>query len=644
MSLKKIISLPVCYRTHAGTMLLMIILLLSSCQTDSTIDPGIVNNNKKLQEFLLRGWNTWNSADLLSYVYLPDGLALKIGFRDSYISEPPHYIDKLFINTPGKDIPVNIVPVSHSTNGRYIDYKLEWKDFEARIVVIIQRGDIIILFTPVRVPSYPPVIYLEAGMLWGKKGKIARNGNSIQAEAESKIVSIGSTRNSADIPLPLYTSYLSFDSGEEVGFYTGPVRTVEQIRDLIKKRKEIFDNKQKLFGHLAEAFNVIQSTLSWNIMYDPANHRSVTSLSRLKAEKMGGWVLYNTESFYTALLYASDDKFNAYSNAIAISQCITKSGFIPAFTAPLYTGSSIDHSRAPVGSLICNMIYKKYNDTWFLNEVYENLISWNRWWDKARNNKGFLSWGSQPSGSKSNTREAAMGESVLRGTHLLDDIAYNKDIRKMEIASVELMSLYIADCKALAEIAGILKKENDQAELLGRAEKYSKKLDLLWDDQTGIYRDINLLSNQFCSHTCATSFYSLLSGVPDTAKAGRMIREHLLNPEEFSGDYMIPLIAKNDPAFTDTTASEYRIIPEINFLIYLGLKNYDFPEARKLLADRSLDLVMKEWGLNRRIYESYNPLNGLGSDKEDNDSFCTTGGLLAFISLLEEGYWDTIKE
>jgi hypothetical protein len=631
-------------QSRLSILLFIIIFIFGSCQTDNIIEPGVVNNNKKLQEFLLRGWNTWNNADLLSYVYLPDGLTLKIGFRESYISEPPQYIDRISIKAPDKELPVNVIPVSHSSDGRYIDYKLEWKDFEARIEVIMQKGNIIILYTPVRIPSYPPVIYLEAGMLWGKKGKIARIGNSIQAEAEYKIVSIGATQNSKDIPLPLYTPYLSFDSREEIGFYTGSVRTTEQIKDLIEKRKEIFDNKQKSFGHLAEAFNMIQSALSWNMIYDPENHRSITPVSRLKAEKMGGWVLDNADSYYAGLMYATDDKFNAYSNAIAISACITENGFIPAYTAPLSTGSSIDHSRAPVGSLICNMIYKKYNDTWFLREVYDELIAWNRWWDKARNNKGFLSWGSQPSGSKSNTREAAMAESVLNGTPLLDDIAYNKDIRKMEVASVELISLYIADCKALAEIAGALEKENDQSELLKRAEKYSNKLNQLWDDQTGIYRDKNLLSNQFCSRTCATSFYSLLSGVPDTAKAGRMIREHLLNPEEFSGEYMVPLLARNDPAFNDSTASGYRIIPEINFLIYLGLKNYDFPDARKLLADKSLDLVMKEWGLNRRIYESYNPLNGLGSDKNDNDSFYTTGGLLALISLLEEGYWDKIKE
>jgi len=358
---------------------------------------------------------------------------------------------------------------------------------------------------------------------------------------------------------------------------------------------------------------------------------------------MGGWVLYNADSYYTAMMFATDDKFNAYSNAIAITRSITKNGFIPGYSSPLSTGSSFAHSRAPVGSLICNMIYKKYQEKWFLLEIYDELLSWNRWWDKARNNKGYLSWGSQPEGPFGNTRQAALAESDLDESPLLDDIAYNKSIRKMEIASVELMSLYIADCKALAEIAKILDNEDDQRELLQRAEKYSLKLNELWDDQLGIYRDKNLLSNQFCSHNYATSFYSLLSGVPDKMKAERMINEHFLNPEEFSGEFMIPLLAKNDPDFSDSTAYKYPILPEINFLIYLGLRNYDFPAARKLLANRSLDLVMKEWGLNNRIYKSYNPRNGFGSDLPCNDSFYTTGGLLALISLLEEGYWEKIQ-
>jgi putative isomerase len=615
--------------------ILTISLLMSSCKFKPSIEPQEVINNQKLQKYLLRGWNTWNNSDLLSYVILPEGLSLKISFRDSHINEPPYYLNRVLINSPGEEIPVRFTPVAHSSDGRYIDCLLAWKDFEARIQVIRDRYDIMILYTPVRLPEYPPVLILETGLLWGKIGKLERKGRFIQAEVGTSIFSIGSTQEIKDIPLPISSLYMAFTSKEETGFFTGRVRSLQNIKEMIVKRKNIFDDIQKSYGNLAEAFNVIQSALSWNMTVDPFNHNAITPVSRNIAEKMGGWVMFNTDSYFTAALFAVDNKFHAYSNAITMTQSITKDGFVPNYTGAMFTGSSLDRSRAPVGSLVCNMIYNKYRETWFLKEVYDDLLTWNRWWDKTRINNGYLSWGSEPEGEMANTKEAAMSESDLWKTPYYNEITFNKNSHKLEIASVELMSLYISDCNELAKIAHILAKEDDKKELLQRAEKYSARLNDLWDEKAGIYKDKNLVTNQFCPQLSATSFYSLLSGVPDKVKAERMVREHLLNPREFFGDFMIPLISRNDPAFADSAASMYRILPHLNFLVYLGLKNYDFPEARKLLSKKSLDLVMKEWNLNRRIYENYNALSGFGSDIYGNDSFYTTGGLLALIPLME---------
>ena len=66
-----------------------------------------------------------------------------------------------------------------------------------------------------------------------------------------------------------------------------------------------------------------------------------------------------------------------------------------------------------------------------------------------------------------------------------------------------------------------------------------------------------------------------------------MVKEHLLNPDEFYGEWMIPSIARNDPAFKDQDYWRGRIWGPMNFLVYLGLRNYDLPEARTVLADKS---------------------------------------------------------
>jgi hypothetical protein len=201
------------------------------------------------------------------------------------------------------------------------------------------------------------------------------------------------------------------------------------------------------------------------------------------------------------------------------------------------------------------------------------------------------------------------------------------------------MSLYIADCKKLAEISAILGKIDDQQELLVRAEKYSLKLTELWDEKSGIYRDKNLITNRFSPQLAPTSFYPLITGTPTQEQAERMINEHFLNPLEFYGDYILPSIARNDPSFNAAAAWGGRISGPINFLVYLGLLNYDLPEARIVLAEKSKELLYKGWKTNRRVYENYNPITGEGGDVKDNDSFYTWGGLLALIPIMEEGYW-----
>ncbi len=73
-------------------------------------------------------------------------------------------------------------------------------------------------------------------------------------------------------------------------------------------------------------------------------------------------------------------------------------------------------------------------------------------------------------------------------------------------------------------------RTDDREELLARGEKYSLKLTELWDGKSGIYRDKDLVTNQFSTRLAPTNFYPLLAGLPTQEQAERMVNEHLLNP------------------------------------------------------------------------------------------------------------------
>ncbi len=78
----------------------------------------------------------------------------------------------------------------------------------------------------------------------------------------------------------------------------------------------------------------------------------------------------------------------------------------------------------------------------------------------------------------------------------------------------------------------------------------------------------------------------------------------------------------------------------MNFLVYLGIINYDLPQARKDIVDKSSELILQSWFKGNYVFENYNANSGQGNDIESSDKFYHWGGLLCFIQLLDEGYFD----
>lgn len=108
-----------------------------------------------------------------------------------------------------------------------------------------------------------------------------------------------------------------------------------------------------------------------------------------------------------------------------------------------------------------------------------------------------------------------------------------------------------------------------------------------------------------------------------------------MNPSEFWGEWVLPAIARSDPAFKDQNYWRGRIWGPMNFLVYLGLQNYDQPVARRELARKSLALFNKEWSEKGHVHENYNAITGSGDDVTSSDRFYHWGALLGLIDLLE---------
>ncbi len=627
-------------------LLLLIVMQLVAFQVISVNPVSPEVKYKAVQTKLQTGWGTFNHKSVFSHVLLPEGFAMNIGIKLHH-NNVDNYLKEAFISSRGPR-PEKITPGYKAYDGSYSDLTVEWNGMKFRIESATSEDqDLLLLVTPIENPENIPSVVLETGMLWNRKGTLELDGNLINVKTKSKNLIVRSTGVPEKEYLANTSPYLAVRFDQPVAFYTGETKSIEQIKVLLAKRRFEQEAIYQKYGSLAATYQAIQSVVGWNVIYDASKERVIFPVSRLWNDNFGGqYVLFDWDTYFGAWMAGMESKELAYANAVEITKAITPGGFIPNFSGS-YGSASFDRSQPPVGSLVFYQLFEKFQDKWLLEYVYEDLLKWNRWWPKNRDNKGLLCWGSSivepplKSDFATNEWQGAAYESGLDNSPMYDKVPFNKQTHMLELADAGLMGLYVMDCDNLAKIATILGKLQDAKELKDRGEYYRKNLAQLWDEKAGIYKNKRTDTGELSPRLSPTNFYPLLAKAPTQAQADRMIKEHLLNPEEFNGEWMIPSIAMNDPAFKDQEYWRGRIWGPMNFLVYLGLKNYDLPEARKILAEKSNRLMMENVKLNGYIYENYNAITGNVKDpaegKRMGDNYYHWGALLGFLELMETG-------
>lgn len=453
--------------------------LLSSAVSAQTTSSRYQN----LQQKIASGWNTWSYGSMLSQVLLPEGLTLKVNFRQAFIGtpyDPDFYLDEVTVDKSGL-----VRPVAHTFNGAYTELIIDhWKGNSIRIQSAAIGKDIVILVTPIKQSSNHYYVELETGIVWNRQGHIQRKGENITATFGTNEYVIHSTRPNIEVAHPYTSPYLVFVGDTTIAFYTGSKMTLGDATTIIESAKKQYDDYAQKYGAMAEAFKGMQSVLGWNTLYDADKNRVITPVTRGWNEAWHGYVLFEWDTYFAALLFALDNKDFAYSNAFAVTKGQQNFGQIGFTQWP--HGKASTQSQPPVGAVVCWLIYEKYKEKWFLDEVYTELLEWNRWWIENRSNKGYLTWGA---GWKGAELKHIMLESGLDNSPMYEDAKVQEvgNNSLLNLADVGLNSLYIADCQYLAKMASALGKKNDEKELLERAKKISNITAKLWDEKVGIY-------------------------------------------------------------------------------------------------------------------------------------------------------------
>ena len=183
--------------------------------------------------------------------------------------------------------------------------------------------------------------------------------------------------------------------------------------------------------------------------------------------------------------------------------------------------------------------------------------------------------------------------------------------RTVPMGSMDVTSWSVAARRTLAEIARI--RRDPAAETwAGKAEEAAKALRRgLWDEKRGAMYDRDSRGNRIdilCHNTLRCMYWGSVS--PEMA--GRFVREHLLNPEEFWTPFPLPSVAVNDPAFRNAPENNWSGQPEgLTWQrAILALERYGYDRIVTALGRKLIDAVDRN---GCRFTQQFDPFTGEAS-------------------------------
>ena len=211
-----------------------------------------------------------------------------------------------------------------------------------------------------------------------------------------------------------------------------------------------------------------------------------------------------------------------------------------------------------------------------------------------------------------------------------DRAVFSEETGTLTMNCIDLNSLYALDAWCLAQIARILKNEQ---EFTGYTEEYEQMKGLinnfLWNEADGFYYD-RYWDGRFSKKKAASNFYPLIAKIPDQERA-LLLKKRLLNEDEYWGDFVVPTISRDDSEFVDQDYWRGKIWSPTNYLIYQGLKAYGFDAVASEFAKKSEELFMRSWMNFQLCPENFDSRTG----EAGGQRYQSWGPLFALIALEE---------
>ncbi|GGD22961.1 MGH1-like glycoside hydrolase domain-containing protein [Aureimonas glaciei] len=395
-------------------------------------------------------------------------------------------------------------------------------------------------------------------------------------------------------------------------------------------------------GRHAGALDAVRDVMGWNTLYDRRNHRRTTAISRIW--NLGDFAVWFNDQCYAALMTGIFDAVLGRDNlAVAMASATPQGNFACLLTS---RDAWVDRTQTPNGAFIAWSMYLRSGDRSLLGLAYAPLAANQRWWRENRDpdGRGLVSCGSSDVGTTlyKGTHFGARNETGMDNSPTHDEAVYDPVTRTLSTLDVGLNASLALDAEMLALIAAELGRGDDAAEFSALAADTREKIRTeLWDESRGLFAN-RQRGGGFVGSVGPTSFYPLYCGAATPEQAQRLL-VHLGNPQTFGGDFVLPNVTRDDPAFADNVYWRGRIWANVNFFVWQGLRRYGFYAQASALAEKSLALFEASWRDERQCGENYSAVTGEITDRPDNDPFYSWGAMLPLLDVaevMEIGPWN----
>ena len=361
------------------------------------------------------------------------------------------------------------------------------------------------------------------------------------------------------------------------------------------------------------------------------------------------WTIFGWDTFFNALLLANVSGELAWAALHAGLDTRYPNGNVPNWRSR--RGGTPDRSQPPIGSFAALRLYGIHPDRAALAAAYPGLLAWCDWWvaDKGGRPRregltpGLLAWGSDTAfvpppelvpewevGASGHRRAA--WESGQDDLPLWDEAEWDPSREVLAMSAVDLCSYRALDLECLSRIARILGDGPTARRLDAMRHRLADTMNrTLWCEAAGLYLDE--LPGAWSPRVAASNFLPLIAGIPSRRRAGRMA-DVLRDPARFWGEWVLPTISRDDPAFGEQQYWRGSIWPPMNYLVLQGLRRFGFDDLASDLAWKGARMFLADRGRTGFCRENFDARTGRGCGQR----FQSWGPLFALGALEETGW------